>query len=111
VNEKALFQSLLHDLCAGITEPDYVFGRPRLPLCDMFFSATFKVYSTISTRCFMCDLADAQAKGYLSRTPHYNSIFNYFETPDLTPILRTLIEESSFPLKARVCLARLAEQA
>ena len=100
VNEKALFQSLLHDLCAGITEPSYVFGRPRLPLRDMLFSATFKVYSTVSTRRFMCDLADAQAKGYLSRTPHYNSIFNYFETPDLTPLLRALIEESTLPLRA-----------
>jgi Transposase DDE domain len=48
----------------------------------------------------MCDLADAHAKGYLVRVPHFNSIFNYLEMPELTPILCTLIERSSLPLKA-----------
>jgi len=40
------------------------------------------------------------AKGYLSRLPHYNSIFNYLEKRELTPVLRDLIGESSLPLKA-----------
>lgn len=48
----------------------------------------------------MTDLREAQAKGYLSKTPHYNSIFNYLENPALTPILNALITESSKPLKA-----------
>ena len=47
----------------------------------------------------MTDLRDAQAKGYLSKIPHYNSIFRYLETPTLTPLLRALITESSLPLK------------
>jgi transposase len=48
----------------------------------------------------MSDLSDAHAKGYLSRLPHYNSVFNYLEMPALTSILRDLITESSLPLKA-----------
>ena len=100
VNEKAHFQSLLSDLCATIPVPAYTFGRPRFPLRDMVFCMASKVYSTVSARRFMCDLADAQAKGYIERAPHYNSIFNYFEMPELTPYLRSLIEGSAMPMRA-----------
>ncbi len=99
-NEKAKFQELLRDLCAGIVEPPQTSGRKRLPLQDVIFAAAFKVYSTVSGRRFMTDLRDAQAKGYLTKLPHYNSIFRYLENPALTPILRDLITESSLPLKA-----------
>lgn len=99
-NEKAKFQELLRDLCAGIVEPPQTSGRKRLPLQDVIFSAAFKVYSTVSGRRFMTDLREAQAKGFLTKLPHYNSIFRYLENPALTPILRDLITESSLPLKA-----------
>lgn len=97
--EKALFQSLLADLCRAIPEPTQGMGRPRLPYRDMVFSMAFKVYSTVSGRRFSCDLAAAYEHGYLSHVPHYNSIFRYFETPELTGILRTLIERASLALK------------
>lgn len=99
VNEKDEFQKLLHELCKGIGEPSQKMGRPRLPLEDMIFAAAFKVYSTVSGRRFMSDLRDAHAKGYVSKLPCYNSIFNYFEDETLTPYLKMLIEESSLPLQ------------
>jgi len=98
--EKDQFQSLLHSLCKGIGGPSQKMGRPRLSLEDMIFSAAFKVYSTISARRFMSDLRDAQSKGYITKVPCYNSIFNYFEDEMLTPYLKMLIEESSLPLQA-----------
>jgi transposase len=99
-NEKDKFQSLLFDLCRGIQQPTIQkTGRPSLPLADAIFSVAFKVYSTVSARRFMSDLRTAQANGFISRTPHYNSILNYFENPDMTPVLRTLIEQSSLPLR------------
>lgn len=98
--EKDYFQKLLHHLCAGMGEPSQIMGRPRLPLQDMIFSAAFKVYSTVSARRFMSDLRDAHAKGYISKLPCYNSIFNYFESDILTPHLHLLIEESALPLQA-----------
>jgi transposase len=100
--EKDHFQALLRDLCCGIQEPETHAprgGRPRLPLADAVFSSAFKVYSTVSGRRFMSDLREAQRRGYVSRVPHYNSIFNYLENPALTPILRDLIVRSSLPLK------------
>jgi len=101
-NEKAKFQALLSDLCRGIVE------EPRLPkrgmqplsLADALFASVFKVFSTVSGRRFSCDLADAHTKDYLSRLPHYNTVFTYLDNPALTPILRGLIAESAKPLKA-----------
>jgi transposase len=98
--EKAQFQSLLHELCKGIGEPSQRIGRPRLPFDEMIFATTFKVYSTVSQRRFICDLQDAHAKGYISKVPHFNSISNYLESETLTPYLKLLIEESSLPLQA-----------
>lgn len=100
-HEKEKFRDLLRDLCGGVSEPDRPKnGRPRLRIQDAIFAACYKVYSTVSCRRFMSDLRDAQAQGYIEKTPHFNSIFNYLENPELTPILREMITETSLPLKA-----------
>lgn len=99
-NETARVAELLAGLCRGIVQPKQTKGRPRLPLSDVVFSAVFKVYSTVSGRRATSDLNAWQEKGYLTRTPHYNSIFNYLEDASLTPILKAMIEESAAPLKA-----------
>jgi len=98
--EKRLFQYLLRQLCEGVGEPAQTNGRPRLPIEDMLFAMAFKVYSTVSGRRFMSDLKDAHGKGYTSKLPCYNSVFNYFEDEMLTPHLLMLIEESSLPLRS-----------
>lgn len=101
-NEKAKFQTLLSDLCRGIVEPPRTpkRGMQPLTLADAVFASVFKVFSTVSGRRFSCDLSDAFDKGYLSRLPHYNTVFTYLENPALTSILRALISESAKPLKA-----------
>jgi len=104
-NEKRQFQSLLHDLCAGIpglplAEDKAKRGRPPLPFSDALFCAIFKVYSTMSARRFTSDLCDAQSKGYITKVPHFNSVLNYLDNPKLFPILLAMIEKSSLPLAA-----------
>ncbi len=100
-HEKEKFLDLLRDLCDGVTEPQQAkTGRPKLPLDDAIFCACYKIYSTFSGRRFMTDLRAAQENGYIKKTPHFNSIFNTLENPELTPILRGMIEESSRPLAA-----------
>src|SRR5262245_21528366 len=64
-NEKHRFQVLLHDLCSGIVDPPQTVGRKRVPTADKLFSSIFKVYSTVSSRRFNCDLQDATEQGYL----------------------------------------------
>jgi transposase len=98
--EKTKLQELVRDLCRGIDEPAQETGRPRLSLRDVVFACVFKVYSTVSGRRFMCDMADAHSKGFTSRPIHYNSIAKHMEMAGLTPILHRLITESSMPLRS-----------
>lgn len=100
VTEKEAFCTLLRDLVADVPSPEQKRGRPALPLSDMLFAAAYKVYSTVSGRRFMSDLREATSKGLIDRTPHYNSIFNVLDKPELTPILKGLITRSAMPLKA-----------
>lgn len=99
VHEKAAVADLLHALCAAIDSPTQTKGRPRIPLADATFCAVMKIYAGTSGRRAMTDLREYEAKGYIDRTPHYNSVFNALENPALTPVLRTLIEESARPLR------------
>jgi transposase len=59
---------------------------------------TMKVYTTLSGRRATTDIKACAAAGHLAKTPHYNSLFNYFEKTELTPLLETLVEESAAPL-------------
>jgi transposase len=98
--EKSELQALLYELCRNVPEPEMRRrrGRPQLSLSDMIFSSTYKVYSTVSGRRFSTDLREAKARGYLSRLPHYNTVFRYLESEALTPYLKELISLSAAPL-------------
>jgi transposase len=100
VEEKDTFLTLLADLCRTVPEPPQGRGRPRLPLSDMVFATTFKVFSRFSSRRFSSDLREAEARGLISRVPHFNSVSNYMASPGLTPVLHELISASSLPLRA-----------
>jgi transposase len=102
-NEKKRFLALLFDLTRGIQEPDRASnlrGRKPTPLRDMVFASAFKVYSTVSTRRFACDLADAHERGYLSKLMNSISISDYLESPAMTPILHCMLETAALPLKS-----------
>ena len=101
--EKHRFQALLADLCSRIPEPppkSEKGGRPPIPLRDSMFAATFKIYSTVSTRRFNCDLVDAHRNGYLSRNVHCNKVVKFLEDAAMTPLFVDLIARSALPLKA-----------
>ncbi|HTD24925.1 MAG TPA: transposase [Terriglobales bacterium] len=98
--EQDRFQVLLHDLCCTVSTPMPKTGRPPLPFCDAIFSATYKVYSTVSQRRFMSDLREAHERGFIAKVPHFNTISNTLESAELTPILQELIAQSSLPLKS-----------
>jgi transposase len=99
-HEQEYFVALLRDLCNGIEQPEYRFGRPRLPLSDVVFGLVYKSYTTMSGRRFMTDLREAEAKELISKSASFASNARYLENPELTPLLKTLIEQSASPLKA-----------
>jgi transposase len=97
--EKARVADLLSSMCEAIPSPLQQRGRPRIPLGEALFAAAMKVYGGASGRRTSTDLREYEAKGYLSRAPHYNSVFKALENPALTPILKSMIEEAALPLR------------
>ena len=92
--------SLLADLCAGVPQAEYTFGRPRLPMADMVYTGALKVYSGFSARRFDSDVREAHRKGYIDIAPSFSSVNRYIADPALAPIITELIEESAAPLAA-----------
>ncbi len=101
--EKKRFLALLSDPTRGMKEPERdpsKIGRKPTLMRDMVFASAFKVYSTVSTRRFACDLADAHEKGYITSLMNSITISAYLENAALTPILHSLITQSSLPLRS-----------
>src|SRR5438067_7228093 len=99
--EKRRFQVLLHDLCRGLENPPQPkTGRRWKPMADIAFACAFKVFCTLSSRRFQCDLDDALERGYLSESMHSVRVCAYLDSDFLTPVLQGLIVRSSLPLKA-----------
>lgn len=99
--EKERLQVLLRGLCDGIVALPYKgTGRRPIPLRDIVYAATLKVFTTFSGRRATSDLRACETKGLVDRAAHYNSIFRYVERAELTPLLKTLVDESARPLAA-----------
>jgi transposase len=98
-NEKLLFIELLHDLSKIIKEPTYQFGRPAIPIKDMFFSCGLKLYSNYSGRKVMSDLTKAEEAQYISKRPHFNSIKDFLNCPATYDLLLKLLTISAMPLR------------
>ncbi len=98
--EKSRFMVLLADLCSGLPQPEQTTGRPHLPLSDMAFASVFKVYTGFSSRRFTSDMGEATTLGLIAKTPHFNSVSNYLASPELTPILKSLVTLTALPLKS-----------
>ena len=97
--QKELFMQLLRDVTNTIEQPEYTFGRPKLPLSDMLFLSALKVFTTFSLRRFLADAEVAKERGYISKVPAYASVGHYVENPDATPIIKDLITLTSLALQ------------
>jgi hypothetical protein len=93
--DKALFKSLLHDLCCQLITPPAESGRPRIPLADIIFSCVWKTFSELSARGFDVELRAAHKQGYISRPICWGSVLGYFQTKEMTKVVRQLIRESA----------------
>jgi len=98
-NEKIYFMKLLNDLTQYVEQPEYKFGRPKLPMSEMIFTAVMKIYSTFSLRRFMSDIKIAKEMGLIETLPCYASVGHFLQKKELTPRLIELIKLSALPLK------------
>ena len=97
--EQEYFELWLRDLCDLIEQPDYGFGRPRLPVGDMVYAIGLKTYSGMSRRRTMTSIRRAYQRGLIDHVPSNSTISRYLDDPKLTPILKFLVELSATPLK------------
>lgn len=100
IEEKEKFLGIINGLIEDIEEPQYIFGRPKMPLRDSLFASALKVYSQFSLRRFQTDLRLAKEKGFTDGIPCYSSVGKFMERADITPMLYGLLLKSSLPLKA-----------
>lgn len=98
-SEKERFMPMLADLCGSIPNPPQGKGRPRLPRSDMAFNCVSRIYSGLSARRADSDVREAESKGLTDSDPHFNSVLRYLRDPEMTPVLKSLVELSALPLK------------
>lgn len=98
--EKRLFLDVLDELCSYVpVQKKRQVGRPSAPVGEMIFCCVTKVYENLSSRRNSSDLEFARQKGYLSHTPHFNTVLRYLNDPRLTRLLTSLVQLSALPLK------------
>ncbi len=98
-HEKTNFLTLLKELVQNIEEPEYAFGRPRVPTKDLVFASALKVYTQFSLRRFKSDLKDAHDKQLVTTEPCFASVGHFMQRKDLTATLHELIKTTAEPLK------------
>ena len=100
IHEGDHFKTILRELCDTIPQPPQGKGRPRFPISDMIFGAGLKVYSLMSGRRAMSDLRSAHNEGKMDKLPYFSTVLRNLADPELTPILKSLIQQSALPLQA-----------
>ena len=97
--ERPAFLRLLAELCSGIPEEPYIFGRPRIAMRDMVFAAVHKVYCLFSLRRAESDLREAVSLGYIEKVPRFNTVSEYMQKPEMSDILLDMVHASAMPMK------------
>lgn len=100
--EGQIFDELLRDLCLNlrINQEPQLRGRPHTILGDRIFVTIKKIYFQMSGRRAISLFKMAEEKKQITHTPHFNTVFNFLNSPKTTSILHELIAITSAPLKA-----------
>lgn len=98
-DEKRMVMKLLRGLCEGILSSPHPGRGPKpLPLGDVVYGMTMKVYVGMSARRATSDIRTCAEAGHISRAPRASTVLDYFDKPEMTALLKVLIEESAAPL-------------
>jgi len=97
--EKDRVMVLLRELCDNVPNERQVGrGRRKAALSDVIFAAVMKTFVGLSGRRSTSDVRACAEKGFLDRPIAYNTIFDYLERPEMTPILKGLVRRAALPL-------------
>ena len=90
--EGEFVRQFISDLMDLVVAPPYKFGRRPNLLSDMLKAMALKVYSRMSAGRSQTFIRDAWRLGYLEDVPSANSVIEYFNMPELTPLILECIE-------------------
>lgn len=90
----------LKGLCDGIVQPPHP-GRGPKPahLADVVYAMTMKVYGGTSGRIAEDDFIACEEKKLITKAPAYNTMFKYAAQPEVTPLLKVLVQEAGSVLR------------
>lgn len=99
-SEKIIALKLLNELIENFElEKSKKNGRPLVPLNEQMVCMFLYCYSRFSSRRVISDLELARQNGLLNKTPHFNTVCNFFKKNEMTKILSQLIEITALPLR------------
>lgn len=99
-SEKLLFLQITTELALMSREQiRNKVGRPQVDLNELVFCCCLKIYSGLSGRRLISDLDIAREQGFISETPHFNTVLKYFNSDEITSILQEMVKLSALPLK------------
>jgi len=98
--EKLMFLKILNDVNETVNfKENWKFnGRPPMCISNMIKCCCIKVYCKSASRQITSDLKMIESFGYITQTPHFNSINNYMASPLITKYLEALIQLTAEPL-------------
>ncbi len=97
--EKTISLQLLLELLDNIKEDKKSAGRPSFSLKEQVLCMFTYCYCGFSGRRAISDLESLKERKLISRTPHFNTIFNMFKELKMMKLLSELVEITSMPLR------------
>lgn len=100
-NEKEMLFNIAQEMLSEITivQNPAKKGRKFSDVKDMAFCLIAKTYAKVSSRRLESDLRQAQANEQIAKVPHFTTLMNFLEKPELTELLQELIRISALPIK------------
>jgi|SRR3989344_453476 len=97
--EKLMFLKILHYVVGSLNIGyETGNGRPKAYMEDMIKACCIKVYNKSPSRQLISDLKLAESLGFISKTPHFNSVNNYMADEEMTKHIQSLIKLTAEPL-------------
>jgi transposase len=97
--EETRVAALLRSLVDGVQNPPHPGRGPKpVPLSDAVYAMAMKVYTGFSGRRASTRIQERADAGHLLAAPAYNTVFDCFAKPEITPLLAALVADSAAPL-------------
>lgn len=99
--EKLVLMAILDELLSYLPlKEKRGVGRKPVNIRDKIFYLVMQSYNVKSSRRCISDLAIANKMGYVSKTPHFNTVLKILKDPEITRWLKYLVQVAGLPLQA-----------